>query len=109
MEMARIKINKGFISHNGQLYKAGEIVDIADAEYAKRIVARSDNDFEFYHGEDIPGDNGSEPPVASDENGLETANNNGGASDLDHGGEQLPAVDAEAAVKTAKPAKSKRK
>lgn len=103
--MANIKINKGFISHNGRLYKAGEIVPIADAEYARRIVARSGNDFEFYHGEDIPDGSGIEMPAAGD--GAEMGTADGGAdgtSDLDNGGE-LPAVDADASVRKARSAR----
>lgn len=106
--MANIKINKGFISYNGRLYKAGEIVPIADAEYARRIVAQSGSDFEFYHGEDISDGGGTEATAADDEDDPGTADGSaGGTSDLGNGGE-LPAVDADAAVKTVKPAKGKK-
>ena len=93
--MTNIKINKGFISHNGQLYKAGEIVPIADAKYAKRLVAQSGNDFEFYHGEVLPDGGAEANPGTADGSDI---------SDLDNGGE-LPAVDADATVKTAKSAR----
>ena len=49
--MAKIIIRKGFVSHGGRLYKAGDVIDVADA---KRMVARSGGDFDFYHGGEIP-------------------------------------------------------
>lgn len=114
--MAKIIINKGFISHGGRLYKAGEIVTISDANAAKRIVARSGGDFDFYHGQEIPaadeGDakttSGANPGAGADDEGEDGA---GGVSESDNGGdgEGLPALDPAAAMQTSKTAKGKKK
>ena len=107
--MAKIIINKGFISHGGRLYKAGEIVTIADNGYAKRIVARSGGDFDFFHGEAIPAadeDDAKTTGGATPDADGEEEDGAGGVSDSDtEGGANgmgLPAIDADAAVQTAK-------
>lgn len=118
--MANIIIHKGYISHGGQIYKAGEMVTIADNVYAKRMVARSGGDFDFYHGEkfsaadedkapstsanknpDADGDGESEGNVSESDNTLKDTGEADGAG--------LPAFDAAAAVQTAKTAKEKKK
>ena len=113
--MAKIIINKGFLSQGGRIYKAGEIVTIADNGYAKRIVARSDGDFDFYHGGAVPAvdeneeqttdalsDSGADGDDESDVGGVSESDNKGD-------GEDLPALDAAAAVQAVKPAKGKKK
>lgn len=104
--MARIIVNKGFISQGGRLYKAGEIVDIADDAYAKRMVARSDGDFDFYHGDDTP----TEEEVQADAQEV-AAEDVDDVSDSDNEAEDaggMPAIDADADVQTAK-ARGKKK
>lgn len=115
--MAQIIINKGFLSQGGRLYKAGEIVTIADNGYAKRIVARSGGDFDFYHGEAIPAVDEDEAPTtgadtnpAADGEEEDGAGGADGVSESDNGdGGDLPALDAAAAVQTTKTSKGKRK
>ncbi|MBQ8697409.1 MAG: hypothetical protein IJ521_00195 [Schwartzia sp.] len=113
--MAQIIINKGFLSQGGRLYKAGEIVTIADNGYAKRIVARSGGDFDFYHGEAVPADDTTEvqttDAISDSDAGGNDESDAGGVSESDNGGDggDLPAFDAAAAVQTAKTAKGKKK
>ncbi len=109
--MAQIIINKGFLSQGGRLYKAGEIVTIADNGYAKRIVARSGGDFDFYHGEAIPAvDEDEAPTTDADTNPAADGEEEDGVSESDNGdGGDLPALDAAAAVQTTKTSKGKRK
>lgn len=105
--MARIIIRKGFISHGGRLCKAGEVLTIADDAYAKRMVARSDGDFDFYHGED---DTPTEDEVQADAQEV-AAENVDDVSDSDNESDDaggMPAIDADADVQTAK-ARGKKK
>lgn len=100
--MAKIIINKGFISYGGRFYKAGEVVPIADSYYAKRIVTRSGGDFDFYHGEAIPAvDN--EPETENENPGGDEEDGGVSESDTEYNdgiGGGLPAIDADAAVQT---------
>ena len=84
--MARIIIRKGFISHGGRLYKAGDVVAVADVACAKRMVAQSGGDFDFYHGEEVPA--AGEAPTA-------TAAGEGSGTEAGEAGE-LPTIDAAA-------------
>lgn len=102
--MAKIIIHKGFISYGGRFYKAGEVVPIADNNYAKKIVARSGGDFDFYHSEAIPADDEAETHTTDNDN--PSGEKDGGVSDSDTEyndgiGGGLPAIDADAAVQTA--------
>ena len=112
--VAQVIINKGFLSQGGRLYKAGEIVTIADNGCAKRIVARSGGDFDFYHEEAIPAvDENEAPTTGADTNPAADGEEEDGAdgvSESDNGdGGDLPALDAAAAVQTAKTSKGKKK
>ena len=112
--MARIIVHKGFISHGGRLYKSGEIVNIADMNYAKRIVARSGGDFDFCSGQEIPAGNSMEeaPTMAVGENPDASGHGNdaGNVPDSDSAdAEGLPAINADADMQTSKAAKGKKK
>ncbi len=113
--MAKIIINKGFLSQGGRLYKAGEIVTIADNGYAKHIVARAGGDLDFYHGQGIPAEDDAEATTTDAISDSGTGGNDeaeeGGVSESDNGGDggDLPAFDAAAAVQTAKTSKGKKK
>ena len=110
--MAKIIINKGFISYGGRIYKAGEVVPIADSYYAKRIVARSGGDFDFYHGEKEPATDEAETQATENENPGDDEEDGGvSESDTEYNdgiGGGLPAIDADAAVQT-KNAKGKKR
>ncbi len=95
--MAKIIIRKGFYSQNGKLYKAGDVVAIQNAASAKRLVARSGGDFDFYH-EPIVSE-AEEDAAAAEPEGEET----GAVSDSDTESgtdDGLPAINAAEAVKT---------
>lgn len=99
--MAKIIIRKGFISHGGRIYTKGEVVAIADAAYAKRMVARSGGDFDFYHGEEVPAVEEAptkKPAVVAENSGKVSESDN----IADEAGGELPAIDADADVQTAK-------
>ena len=93
--MAKIIIRKGFLSQGGKLHKAGDVVNIANATAAKRLVARSGGDFDFYH-----------EPIISEEDTPTTepeAEEVGAVSEPDTEnatGDGLPAINATEAVKT---------
>jgi len=48
----KIKINRFCLRHEEKTYKKGDIVEIANEETAKMIVANSGGDFSIYHPED---------------------------------------------------------
>ena len=104
--MTKIIINKGFISHEGQIYHAGDVVSIADGEMAKRLVARSGGDFAFYH-ENVPdlgteGEEVTENPAENAEDDVPDSDTEADAEDTDDG---LPALDPNAAMQTTKDGK----
>lgn len=104
----KIIVKRFCLSHNGGIYKAGDVVEIEDPQTAKRLVARSGGDLEIYHGDDL-----ADVEDVSDEN-ADIENEDGGTSDDvsdsdsedDAGG--IPAVDPTAVVQTnGEPAKGK--
>ena len=94
----KIIVKRFCLSHNGELYTAGDVVEIEDTKTAKRLVARSGGDLEIYHGDDLAG-----VEDVSDEN-ADIENEDGGTSDdvsdsdSDEGAGGIPAVDPAAAV-----------
>lgn len=96
----QIIVKRFCLSHNGEIYKAGDVVEIEDSQTAKRLVARSGGDLEIYHGDDL-----ADVEDVSDED-ADIENEDGGTSDDvsdsdsedDTGG--IPAVDPAAAVQT---------
>ena len=96
----KIIVKRFCLSHNGEIYTAGDVVEIEDSQTAKQLVARSGGDLEIYHGDGV-----EDVEAEVDENaGIE--NEDGGTSDDvsdsdsedDAGG--IPAVDPAAAVQT---------
>ena len=49
----KIEIKRYMLSHEGKIYKAGDIIDIKDTALVKRLVARSSGNIDFYHGNDF--------------------------------------------------------
>ena len=96
----KIIVKRFCLSHNGEIYKAGDVVEIEDQKIAKRLVAHSGGDLEIYHGDDL-----ADVEDVSDED-ADIENEDGGTSDDvsdsdsedDAGG--IPAVDPAAAVQT---------
>ena len=106
----KIIVKRFCLAHNGEIYTAGDVVEIEDSKTAKRLVAHSGGDLEIYRGDEL-----ADVEDASDEDaGID--NEDGGTSDDvsdsdsedDTGG--IPAVDPAAAVQTdEKPANGKGK
>lgn len=96
----KIIVKRFCLSHNGEIYKAGDVVEIEDTKTAKRLVAHSGGDLEIYHGDEL-----ADVEDASDKD-ADIDNEDGGTSDDvsdsdsedDTGG--IPAVDPAAAVQT---------
>ena len=80
--MAKIIIKKGFVSQGGQLHKAGEVIEIKDQNTAKRMVARSGGDLDFYHG----GNSNAEKPEEEPNDDMQDDTDAGGDLDFYHGG-----------------------
>ena len=107
----KIIVKQFCLSHNGEIYKAGDVVEIEDPKKAKRLVARSGGDLEIYHGDEIEdvedgdnedGDNGDNEDgdngdVDAGDGGV-SGNVSDSDSEDDTGG--IPAVDPAAAVQT---------
>ena len=87
----KVKVNKFMLMHEGKLYKIGDVVDIADKNIAKRVVANSGGDFSF-SDETVVVEKAAENHPVED-----NPKDNGGE---DTGG--LPAADAAAAIQTGK-------
>ena len=99
----KIIVKRFCLSHNGEIYKAGDVVEIEDPKTAKRLVARSGGDLEIYHGDEIEdvedGDNedGDNGDVDAGDGGV---SGNVSDSDSEDGAGGIPAVDPAAAVQT---------
>jgi len=87
MSVVKIIVKKFRLLHAGQMYKAGDVVEIEDEKLAKRLVAHANGELDFYHG-DTAGGNASESDSAPD-----------GAEMEDVAG--IPAVDPNAGVSIA--------
>lgn len=91
----QVKVNNFMLMHDGKLYKAGDIVDIADKDTAKRVVANSGGDFSFAD-ETVVVEKAAENHPTEDD----LKDNGGEEGGADSGG--LPAADAAAAIQTGK-------
>ena len=114
----QIIVKRFCLSHNGEIYKAGDVVEIEDPKTAKRLVARSGGDLEIYHGDEVEdvedGDNedGDNEDGDNEDGDNEDGDNgdvdagDGGVSgnvsdsDSEDGAGGIPAVDPAAAVQT---------
>ena len=109
----KIIVKRFCLSHGGQLYTAGDVVEIEDSKTAKRLVAHSGGTLEIYHGDEIE-DTEDTDNDASD-NGDNNAGDGGVSDDVsdpdsEDGTGGIPAVDPAAAVQTdGKPANGKGK
>lgn len=106
----KIIVKQFCLSHGGQLYTAGDVVEIEDSKTAKRLVANSGGTLEIYHGDEIEDaedtDNNASDNDASDDDTSSDVSD----SDSDDGAGGIPAFDPAAAVQTdGKPANGKGK
>ena len=96
----QIIVKRFCLSHNGEIYTAGDVVEIEDPKTAKRLVARSGGDLEIYHGDEIEDaedtDNDDTDNDASDDDASDDVSDSD--SEDDAGG--IPAVDPTASVQT---------
>ena len=96
----KIIVKRFCLSHNGEIYTAGDVVEIEDSKTAKRLVARSGGTLEIYHGDDL-----ADVEDVSDEN-ADIENEDGGTSDdvsdsdSEDGAGGIPTVDPTASVQT---------
>lgn len=96
----KIIVKRFCLSHNGEIYTAGDVVEIEDSQTAKRLVARSGGDLEIYHGDDLADveDVANENARIGNEDGGTSDDVSDSDSEDDAGG--IPAVDPAAAVQT---------
>lgn len=83
----KVKVKRYMISHEGQIYKEGEVVTMENKQ-AKKLVAKSKGTLEIVHADEVNNDE------AAAEETVETAEDETEFS----GGCELPDVDALAAV-----------
>ena len=112
----QIIVKRFCLSHNGEIYTAGDVVEIEDTKTAKRLVARSGGALEIYHGDEIEDDDNADNDNADNDNadnddadndddddgdaGDGGASDNVSDSDSDDGADGIPAFDPAAAVQT---------
>ena len=112
----KIIVKRFCLSHNGEIYKAGDVVEIEDPKTAKRLVARSGGTLEIYNSDEVEdvedSDNGDNEDGDNEDGDNEDGDNgdddagDGGVSDdvSDSDSEDsaggIPAVDPAAAVQT---------
>ena len=96
----KIIVKRFCLSHNGEIYKMGDVVEIEDPKTAKWLVARSGGTLEIYHGNEIEDaentDNDNTDNDASDDDASDDMSDSD--SEDDAGG--IPAVDPTASVQT---------
>ena len=109
----QIIVKRFCLSHNGEIYKAGDVVEIEDPKTAKRLVARSGGDLEIYHGDEVEDVEDGDNEDGDNEDGDNEDGDNGDVdagdggvsgnvsdSDSEDGAGGIPAVDPAAAVQT---------
>ena len=107
----KIIVKRFCLSHNGEIYKAGDVVEIEDPKTAKRLVARSGGTLEIYNSDEVEdvedSDNGDNEGGDNEDgdNGDDDAGDGGVSddvsdSDSEDGAGGIPAVDPAAAVQT---------
>ena len=117
----KIIVKRFCLSHNGEIYTAGDVVEIEDSKTAKRLVARSGGTLEIYHGDEIENADDTDNDDTDNDDTDNDDNNDGNVgdggasddvsdSDSDDGASGIPAFDPAAAVQTdGKPANGKGK
>lgn len=98
----KILVKKFYLAHEGQLYKEGDVVDIRDAAWAKRLLAQAGGDLEVYREADV--EDVHEDAAAQDAEPRGGTEEEQEASDSarDGAGTELPSFDPAAAVQTTK-------
>ena len=90
-----IIVKRFCLSHGGQLYTAGDVVEIEDSKTAKRLVAHSGGTLEIYHGDENEDAEDTDNDASDDD-----ASDDMSDSDSEEGAGGIPAFDPAAAVQT---------
>ena len=91
----KIIVKRFCLSHGGQLYTAGDVVEIEDSKTAKRLVAHSGGTLEIYHGDEIEDAEDTDNDASDND-----ASDDMSDSDSEEGAGGIPAFDPAAAVQT---------
>ena len=94
----QIIVKRFCLSHNGEIYKAGDVVEIEDPKTAKRLVANSGGTLEIYHGDEA--EDADDTDNDDGDVGDGGASDDVSASDSEDGVGGIPAFDPAAAVQT---------
>ena len=97
----KIIVKRFCLSYGGEIYKEGDVVEVADPQMAKRLVARSGGELEIYRGdelEDVEDDDAA--PNTDDVKEGDDEMRDVSDSDSDGGESGIPSVDPTAAVQT---------
>ena len=106
----KIIVKRFCLSHGGQLYTAGDVVEIEDSKTAKRLVAHSGGTLEIYHGDEIEDAEDTDNDASDNDASDDDTSSDVSDSDSDDGAGGIPAFDPTAAVQTdGKPANGKGK
>lgn len=106
----KIIVKRFCLSHGGQLYTAGDVVEIEDSKTAKRLVAHSGGTLEIYHGDEIEDAEDTDNDASDNDASDDDTSSDVSDSDSDDGAGGIPAFDPAAAVQTdGKPANGKGK
>lgn len=106
----KIIVKRFCLSHGGQLYTAGDVVEVEDSKTAKRLVAHSGGTLEIYHGDEIEDAEDTDNDASDNDAGDDDTSSDVSDSDSDDGAGGIPAFDPAAAVQTdGKPANGKGK
>lgn len=106
----KIIVKRFCLSHGGQLYTAGDVVEIEDSKTAKRLVAHSGGTLEIYHGDEIENAEDTDNDASDNDASDDDTSSDVSDSDSDDGAGGIPAFDPAAAVQTdGKPANGKGK
>ena len=96
----KIIVKRFCLSHGGQLYTAGDVVEIEDSKTAKRLVAHSGGTLEIYHGDEIEDAEDTDNDASDNDASDDDASDDMSDSDSEDGAGGIPAVDPAAAVQT---------
>lgn len=104
----KIIVKRFCLSHSGQLYTAGDVVEIEDSKTAKRLVAHSGGTLEIYHGDEIEDAEDTDNDASNNDASDDDTSSDVSDSDSEDDAGGIPAVDPAAAVQTdGEPAKGK--
>ena len=106
----KIIVKRFCLSHGGQLYTAGDVVEVEDSKTAKRLVAHSGGTLEIYHGDEIEDAEDTDNDASDNDASDDDTSSDVSDSDSDDGAGGTPPLGPAAAGPTGrKPANGKGK